>query len=86
MFHSRTLNNKINRLQEKALRIVYGDYKSKFDEQLEKDGPFSIHHRNIQTSAVPILKFKGSVRHVQKGHHKITCATLVAQVALILQD
>ena len=25
MFHSRTLNNKINRLHEKALRIVYGD-------------------------------------------------------------
>ena len=32
MFHSRTLNNKINRLHEKALRIVYGDYKSQFDE------------------------------------------------------
>ena len=29
MFHSRTLNNKINRLHEKALRIVYGNYKSK---------------------------------------------------------
>ena len=37
MFHSRTLNNKINRLHEKALRIAYGDYKSKFDELLEKD-------------------------------------------------
>ena len=32
MFHSRTLNNKINRLHEKALRIVYGDSKSKFGE------------------------------------------------------
>ena len=30
MFHSRTLYNKIIRLHEKALRIVYGDYKSKF--------------------------------------------------------
>ena len=28
MFHSRTLNNKINRLQEKAIRTVYGDYVS----------------------------------------------------------
>ena len=34
MFYSRTLNNKINRLHEKALRIVYGDYKSRFDELL----------------------------------------------------
>ena len=29
MFHSKTLNNKIYRLHEKALRIVYGNYKSK---------------------------------------------------------
>ena len=28
MFHSRTLHNKINRLHERALRIVYSDYES----------------------------------------------------------
>ena len=52
MFHSRTLNSKINQLHEKALRILYGDYKSKFDELLEKDGSFSMHHRNIQRLAI----------------------------------
>ena len=31
-FHSRTLNNKINRLHERTLRIVYSDYKSSFCE------------------------------------------------------
>ena len=30
MFHSRTLNSKINRLHERALRIVYSDYKLSF--------------------------------------------------------
>ena len=57
IFHSRTLNSKINRLREKALRIMYGDYESKFDELLEKDGSFSINHRNIQMLVIEIFKF-----------------------------
>ena len=36
---------------------MYGDYKSKFDELLEKEGSSSIHHRNIQMLAVEIFKF-----------------------------
>ena len=30
MFHSRSVNNKINRLHERVLRIVYNDFKSSF--------------------------------------------------------
>ena len=57
MFHSKTLNNKINKLHEKALRIVYSDFKANFDELLGKDAPFSIYHRNIQTLAIETFKF-----------------------------
>ena len=56
MSHSRTLNNKINRLHERALRIFHSDYKSSFHTLLEKDGSFSIHHRNIQSLAIEIYK------------------------------
>lgn len=37
MLHSRTLNNNVNCLHKKALRIVYSDFKAKFDTHLEKD-------------------------------------------------
>ena len=51
MLHSRTLNNKINRLHGRALRIFY----SSFNILLEKDGSFSIHHRNFQSLAIEVL-------------------------------
>ena len=36
IFPSRILNNKKNRLHEKAFRIVFSDFKTNFDELLEK--------------------------------------------------
>ena len=57
MFHSRTMNNKINRIHERTLRLVYSDYSSSCDELLKKDESFSIHERNIQTLAIEIYKF-----------------------------
>ena len=56
MFHSRSLNNRINRIQERALRIVYNDNLSTFNELLLRDGSVTIHERNIQILAVELYK------------------------------
>ena len=55
MFHNRTINNKINRLHERALRIVYKDEPSdnlSFQNLLDKDGAVKIHDTNLQRHAV----------------------------------
>ena len=56
MFHSRNLNNKINRLHQRCLRVVYNDKTSSFEQLLENDNSVSIHHRNIQTLAIEMYK------------------------------
>ena len=56
MFHSRKLNNRINKIHERSLRIVYDDSKSTFRELLNKDNSFTIHERNIQTLAIELYK------------------------------
>ena len=42
MFHSRRTNNKINRLHERALRIVHDDDVSTFDQLLAMEKVFSV--------------------------------------------
>ena len=61
MFHSRTLNNRINRLHERALRLVYKNSISTFEELLEKDNSFTVHHRNLQKLVTEIYKVKHSL-------------------------
>ena len=56
MCHSRALNNKINRLHERFLRMIYNDKASTFKELLEKDNSVSIHYRNIQALAIEMYK------------------------------
>ena len=58
MFHDRNVNNKINNLHERALRIVYKDDYSTFEELLIRDNSVSIHHRNIHSLAIELYKAK----------------------------
>ena len=55
MFHSRTLNNRINGLHERALRLVYKNPNLSFEE-LQMDNSFTIHHRNLQKLATEMYK------------------------------
>ena len=48
MFHSRILNNRINKLHERTLRLVYNDQGSSSEQLLQRDNSFSIHDRNLQ--------------------------------------
>ena len=57
MFYSRTTNNKINKLHERVLRLVYDDSASTFEELLDKDNSFTVHHHhNIQTLYIELYK------------------------------
>ena len=51
MCHSRTLNNKINQIQERSLQI----------ELLQKDKFITIHQKNLQYHAIEIYKVKMSI-------------------------
>ena len=58
MCHSRRINNQINKLSKRALRLVYNERSSSFRELLEKDNSATIHERNIQVPLTEIFKVK----------------------------
>ena len=58
MFHNRTLNNKINKLHERALRLVYKNENLSFIELLDMDNSVTIHQTNPQTLAIEMYKVK----------------------------
>ena len=61
MFCSRTHNNRINKLQERALRIVYKDDISTFQQLLNHDNSVTIHDRNIQLISIEMYKVKNNI-------------------------
>ena len=56
MFCSRKLNNRINRIHERALRIVYNDNEASFQELLDYDCSVTIHQKNLQCLAIEMFK------------------------------
>jgi hypothetical protein len=58
MVCSGKMNDKINHIHERALRLVYQDYTSSFEDLLKKDSSLTFHHRNIHQVAIEMLKVK----------------------------
>ena len=58
MNHSRKLNNRINRIHERALRVAYNNNVSSFQELLLKDNSVTIHNRNLQVLVTEMFKVK----------------------------
>ena len=56
MCHNRTKNNKINRLHERSLHLIYNDKKFSFEEFLELDSSVSIQDRNLRSLASEMYK------------------------------
>ena len=56
MCHDRKSNNKINKIHERALRIIHTDSTSNFEEILIKSNSVSVHQRNLQLLLTEIDK------------------------------
>ena len=61
MFCQRSSNIRINHLHERALRIVYKDNESTFEDLLKKDNSVSIHHKNIRLLGIELYKVKNNL-------------------------
>ena len=69
MYHSRTLNNKINKLHERALHLVYKDRNLSFTQLLDMDKSVSVHHRNLQKLASEMFKVKHDLSPKIHAYH-----------------
>ena len=61
MFYSKEVDNRINHIHERALRIPDRDTGSTFQELLIRDGYVTMHHRNLQIFATEMFKFLNGI-------------------------
>ena len=60
MFHSRSLNNKINRIHERTLGLVYQNNLS-FSELLDLANSVTVHQKNLQVLVTEIYRVKNGL-------------------------
>ena len=72
MFCGRQTNARINHIHERALRAVYNDEISPFEELLGRDKSETIHRRNIKILTAELFKIK-------KGHSNDIMTQLICK-------
>ena len=61
MFYNRITNEKINKLHERSLRILYNDDTLSFIDLLIKDNSVTMHVRNLRLLATEMFKVKNNL-------------------------
>ena len=61
MFRNRALNNRINKIHKRALRLVYQNKNLSFSELLELGNAVTIHQRNLKVLVTEIFKVKNNL-------------------------
>ena len=61
MFCGRKIHARINLVHERVLKIVYRNTSLCFDQLLQINKPYNIHHKNIQTLAMELYKVKNNL-------------------------
>ena len=61
MNHNKSVNKKINNLHERALRLIYCDHSSNFQELLQRNNSVTIHQKNIQALAIMMYKVANKI-------------------------
>ena len=60
MFCSRKSNNMVNKVQERALRLIYKDNENNFQTLLNEYNETPVHQRNLQFLMMEIYKIKNN--------------------------
>ena len=60
-FHNREFHHRINKIHERAIRIVFRDYNSDFNEMLNEHNISTVHERSIQNFAIELYKVKHDI-------------------------
>ena len=58
MFCSRTSNNMINKVHERALKVILNNHERDFETLLQNNNDVCNHHRKIQTPLIEIFKLR----------------------------